>query len=120
LEDNHFSGIFLLLILSAKGENFMPANLDERGDALENEYFHRQEKELIAKMKAKLEAEHAPEVSAKCPNKECACDMKEVDFENVKIDMCEKCGGVWLDGGELAALMNKGEDKGSWFSRLFG
>lgn len=96
----------------------MPIDLDERGNALENEYFHRQEKELLEKMKAKLEAENAKEVTAKCPHKECACDMKEVDFENIKIDICEKCGGVWLDGGELAQLMKK-EEKGGWFSRLF-
>jgi ribosomal protein L37AE/L43A len=97
----------------------MPIDLDERGNALENEYFHRQEKELLEKMKAKLEAENAQEVSAKCPKKECACDMKEVDFENVKIDICDKCGGVWLDGGELAQLMNKEGNKGGWFNRLF-
>jgi len=97
----------------------MPNDLDERGNALENEYFHRQEKELIAKMKAKLEAESAREVVAKCPHKGCDCDMKEVDFENIKVDMCDKCGGVWLDGGELAQLMSKEENKGSWFSRLF-
>ncbi len=98
----------------------MPNDLDERGNALENEYFHRQEKELIAKMKAKLEAEQAREVVAKCPAKGCECDMKEVDFENIKVDMCDKCGGVWLDGGELAQLMAKEEsNKGSWFSRLF-
>ena len=97
----------------------MPIDLDERGNALENEYFHRQEKELLEKMKAKLETENAQEVSAKCPNKNCDCDMKEVDFENIKIDICDKCGGVWLDGGELAQLMKKDEAKEGWFSRLF-
>lgn len=97
----------------------MPIDLDERGNALENEYFHRQEKELLAKMKAKLESEESVTLKAKCPHKGCECDMKEVDFENIKIDVCEKCGGVWLDGGELAQLMQKDENKGSWFNRLF-
>ena len=95
----------------------MPIDLDERGNALENEYFHRQEKELLAKMKAKLEAENAREVAAKCPDKGCDCNMKEVEIENIKVDLCEKCGGVWLDGGELAQLMKK--EEGGWFNRLF-
>lgn len=97
----------------------MANDLEERGQALENEYFHRQEKELLAKMKAKLESENGVHVSIKCP-RDGSTNLKEVDFEGVKIDMCDECGGVWLDGGELAQIMNKDEDKGSWLGRLFG
>ena len=97
----------------------MANELEERGQALENEYFHRQEKELLAKMKAKLEMEKAGDMSIKCP-RDGATNLKEIDFEGVKIDMCEACGGVWLDGGELAQLMNKEEGKSGWLGRLFG
>ena len=34
----------------------MPIDLEDRGQALENEYFHRKEQELIEKMKAKWPA----------------------------------------------------------------
>ena len=34
----------------------MPIDLEDRGQALENEYFHRKEQELIVKMKEKLDA----------------------------------------------------------------
>ncbi len=97
----------------------MSVELEDRGKALEDEYFHRQEQELLAKMKAKLESETEVVVKAKCPQKGCDCDMKEVDFEDVKIDVCDTCGGVWLDAGELAQIMNKEQNKSGWFSRLF-
>jgi len=34
------------------------------------------------------------------------------------IDTCDKCGGVWLDSGELEQLTKK--DKGGWLSRYWG
>lgn len=38
-----------------------------------------------------------------CP--QCAARMKEIQYipeKNLMVDHCEVCGGVWLDGGELA------------------
>ena len=93
----------------------MPIDLDERGNALENEYFHRQEQELLAKMKAKMETEAKQESNLNCPK----CDGKlvEMDYENIKIDACNKCHGVWLDAGELAQVVSK--DEGGWFKKVF-
>jgi Zn-finger nucleic acid-binding protein len=34
----------------------------------------------------------------------CEVEMEMKDFEGVETDVCPKCGGVWLDGGELEAL----------------
>lgn len=95
----------------------MPIDLDERGQALENEYFYRKEKELIEKMKAKLEADNAKSLELQCPK----CDgvLVETDFENIKIDVCDKCSGAWFDAGELAQVVDKNEDTG-WLSRFFG
>jgi len=45
----------------------MPLELDERGRALENEYFHRKEKELLDKMKAKIAGEDATNLELGCP-----------------------------------------------------
>lgn len=95
----------------------MPIDLEKRGDALENEYFRRQEQELIAKMKAKLESEASELTSLKCPR--CDGSLVETDFENVKIDTCNKCHGVWLDAGELAQIINKDESGAGWFNRFF-
>ncbi len=95
----------------------MPVELEDRGRALEDEYFHRREQELIEKMRAKLAAENtgaAPQQN--CPK--CDGSLVETNYENVKIDVCDKCHGVWLDSGELAQIMHKDENSSgdsSWF-----
>jgi uncharacterized protein len=37
----------------------------------------------------------------------CKNPMNEVDLDGVRIDRCDKCGGVWLDAGEAEALVKK-------------
>lgn len=91
--------------------------MDDRGQALENEYFYRKEQELIAKMKAKLEEESAVTLDLKCPK--CDGTLVETDFEKIKIDVCDKCTGVWLDPGELTQIVDKDEES-SWFGKFFG
>lgn len=96
----------------------MPIELEDRGQALENEYFRRKEQELIAKMKEKLANENAKSLSTKCPK----CDgmLHETDFENVKVDVCDKCSGVWLDAGELAQVVDKDKKDSGWLRRFLG
>jgi Zn-finger nucleic acid-binding protein len=50
-----------------------------------------------------------------CPR--CDGSLKENKFEEVVIDTCDKCGGVWLDSGELEQLTRK--ESGGWLSRLW-
>jgi uncharacterized protein len=93
---------------------------DERRKGLEEEYFHRKNKEAIEKLREKMkvgeQAKAAGRSSMVCPR--CGGSLKESKFENVSIDTCEKCGGVWLDSGELEELTKK--EGGSWLSGLFG
>ena len=91
--------------------------LKERGSALENEYFHRKEKELIEKMKAKLEESETTDLELQCPK--CDGTLLETKYEHITIDVCSKCSGMWLDAGELAQVVDKNEDSG-WLSRVFG
>ncbi|HRI03690.1 MAG TPA: zf-TFIIB domain-containing protein [Pyrinomonadaceae bacterium] len=95
----------------------MPIDMEDRGQALENEYFHRKEQELIANLKAKIQDDDAKRLGIKCPK----CDgmLIETDFNNIEIDVCDKCSGVWLDAGELTQIADKDEDSG-WFGKLFG
>ena len=95
----------------------MPIDLEDRGQALENEYFRRKEQELIAKMKAKLLEDSSHSLEIKCPK----CDgmLVETEFEKIMIDVCDKCSGVWLDAGELTLIAEKDEEKG-WFGKVFG
>lgn len=38
-----------------------------------------------------------------CPN--CQSPMSEVSRRGVYVDVCPRCRGVWLDGGELEKLL---------------
>ena len=93
--------------------------LDDRRKSLEEEYFHRKNQEAIEKLREKMkvseEAKASGLSSMKCPR--CDGNLAESKFEEVLIDTCDKCGGVWLDSGELQQLTQK--EKGGWFSRLW-
>ena len=92
---------------------------DERRKGLEEEYFHRKNKEAIERLRAKIavseQAKAAGASSMRCPR----CDgvLKQSKFEEVKIDVCDKCGGVWLDSGEFEQLT--GKEGGGWFGRFW-
>jgi ribosomal protein L37AE/L43A len=87
---------------------------DEKPSRNEDEYFARQNAELIREMRAKLDADRKKaERSAhhnKCP--QCGGSLKEQHVEDVKIDECQDCGGVWLDRGELDQLRRVNRARG--------
>ncbi|MEO8648613.1 MAG: zf-TFIIB domain-containing protein [Acidobacteriota bacterium] len=97
----------------------MPIEMDDRGRALENEYFHRKEQELLEKMRAKLGDEKAGSAGMACPR--CDGTLIETEHQNIAIDVCDKCTGVWLDAGELAqiAALEDGKESSGWFGGLF-
>ena len=94
--------------------------MDERRRGLEEEYFNRKNKEALEKlreqMKASEDAKAAGTSSMKCPR--CDGSLSESKFEEVTVDTCDKCGGVWLDSGEFEQVTKK--DTGGWFSRYWG
>jgi ribosomal protein L31 len=94
----------------------MPTDLSDRGRALENEYFRKKEQELIEKLKGHLAVENAHDAGMDCPR--CDGRLLEADYQHIKIDVCNKCHGVWFDAGELAQVIDK-DKSGGWFSRLF-
>lgn len=99
----------------------MPDAFDERRRGLEEEYFHRKNKEAIEKLREKMkvseEAKAAGTSTMRCPR--CDGNLHESKVDEVSIDTCEKCGGVWLDSGELEQL-TKHESGGGFFGKLFG
>jgi len=72
----------------------------------EDEYFARQDAELIKEMRAKLDKERREtERKAhymKCPK--CGSDLKEETHGHVKVDVCPECKGMWLDAGEMQLM----------------
>lgn len=87
---------------------------DEKPSRNEDEYFAKQNAEIIREMRAKLDAERKKAErsvnSNKCPR--CGGDLKEQHVEDVKIDECQDCRGVWLDPGELDQLRRVNRARG--------
>jgi uncharacterized protein with PIN domain len=72
----------------------------------EDEFFAKQDAELIKQMRTKLDQERvAQERKAhymKCPK--CGADLKEEAHGHVKVDICPECKGMFLDAGEMELL----------------
>jgi Zn-finger nucleic acid-binding protein len=92
---------------------------DDRSRGSEEEYFKRKKNEAIEKLRARIKVADAAKAAGfstmQCPR--CDGHLKEHKFEKVMIDMCDKCGGIWLDSGELEQLLKRDSD--SWLSRLW-
>ena len=93
---------------------------DERRRALEEEYFKRKDRESLAKLRDALK-EAARARGEDVPTMDCPrCDgrLHEMVFDDVRIDRCDKCHGIWLDTGELEQIIGQENASGRWF-RIF-
>lgn len=78
----------------------------EKPSRNEEEYFARQEAELLKRGRETLEQSAADlERSShrgKCPR--CGSDLHAETFHEVPVERCGQCGGVWLDPAALEQL----------------
>ena len=93
---------------------------DDRRKAIEDD-LRRRDQETLDKLRAELSAEltakNLAEGAMNCPR----CDggkLSEITHEKLEVDRCRKCGGVWLDAGELEQLTTGG-DAGNLLTRLW-
>lgn len=97
----------------------MHHHTDDHPTRNEEEYFVRENAELIKQMRAVLDSERRVvqmrEHYMKCPK--CGRDLEERQFENVKVDVCTDCHGVWIDRGEIRLLRHIQQSQGP-FSRI--
>ncbi len=99
-------------------------DLNKDGLTSEEEFFHRQQVEQLAKLRevAAIESAEAALAAAKelhfhkCGK--CGADMETKLFKGVEIELCPSCGAVLLDPGELEQLA--GKDESGFFAGLFG
>lgn len=99
-------------------EILMDSNLGEGGYSKEEEYFFKQNKALLDKMRGKLDENRAEQAShagenahwMKCPK--CGKDLVEEDLAGIKVDRCTSCLGIFFDKGELELLMEAKEPAG--------
>ena len=96
----------------------------------EDEWFRRNEKELLetaraARLKRELERaakEKADETKRlkelhfmKCPK--CGHDMKEELLEGLSVDRCTHCEGIFFDAGELEQILTQHDTQRRGFFR---
>jgi len=79
----------------------------------EQEFFLKLAQEQIKQLRKKLDDQREEEAKKKmdkdywmkCPK--CGDKLEEKELENVKIDVCSKCEGIWLDKGELELIIKR-------------
>ena len=90
--------------------------------APEEEYFKRTEAEKLKaaqqlhvdKMKHKEKLELKLKHHMRCPK--CGQELKEIVTNNVHVDKCFSCGGIWLDEGELEEITK--DSSNSTFAKI--
>ena len=98
--------------------------IDEKPSRNEDEYFAKQNLELMREHRARLDDERNKRERAqhfmRCPK--CGGTLAEQEHHHVKIDICPDCRGIWLDAGELQQLERAGGAGGPsrFFGSLFG
>lgn len=87
--------------------------------------FKAKEMEALSKLRADLDAKRKAAASASdkaahwmcCPK--CGGKMAEKKLENVMVDQCTACGGIYFDKGELDILIKHEKSSGGVLGRLF-
>ncbi|MBI2213192.1 MAG: zf-TFIIB domain-containing protein [Acidobacteria bacterium] len=84
----------------------------------EKEYFLKLELEKLRKLQQESRAKMKEESRKKlkelhwmnCPK--CGMELKEVEYQTIKVDYCASCGGSWFDAGEIEQLLKLDEGQG--------
>ena len=95
--------------------------MEEKPSRAEDEYFVKQNAELIKQLRARQDAERSQAESKKhvmvCPR--CGSPLDEVKMQSVLVDVCPSCKGMWLDAGELEIIRESRGGK-SFFDSILG
>jgi hypothetical protein len=89
---------------------------DERRRGLEEEYFKRRDKESLERLREAIREDARTRglepVTMSCPR--CTGKLHADAFDEVSIDRCDTCGGIWLDAGELEQIISQENTPGRW------
>lgn len=84
----------------------------------EDKYFAQREQEILEDLKDARAARAATE--RHCPCAGCGgAVLERVQHDNVEIDTCPNCKGVWLDAGELELLSGRAHSTVNPLTRFF-
>jgi hypothetical protein len=91
----------------------------EKPSRNEDEYFAREDAELLRKQRERAQAAAAEAERKshylKCPKD--GYDLQTSTFHGVQIETCPQCGGMWLDAGELEAVSH--DEHSNVLTRVF-
>ena len=105
----------------------MESEKDKFGDTMrlvekakEDIYFAERDRELLDKLRSRLHKVTREESARACPR--CPGKLEGYSFEGVALDRCSECGGIWLDRGELEAIVRKISrgPLGAWLDSVTG
>lgn len=89
---------------------------DERRRAFEEDYFNRRNKEALDRLREarneEARARGEQVATMDCPR--CDGKLREEIYDEVRVDRCDKCGGIWLDAGELEEIVGQEDSAGRW------
>ena len=96
----------------------MNDSFKKRGDALEGDYFRKQDEIAVARLKKRLD-EEKPRLSPITGE-----PMEQKTYHGVIIDVCPTSGGIFLDKGELEIILKNAasdqEDQKGFLAGLLG
>ena len=86
--------------------------------AKEDIYFAERDREVLDKLRGQLRKVETAEAARRCPK--CPGKLEAYTFEGFALDRCHECDGIWLDRGELEAIVKKISrgPLGSWLETL--
>ena len=94
---------------------------DERRRGLEEEYFRRKDKESLERLREAIREQAQTQgdkpVTMDCPR--CTVKLHADSYDEVEINRCDNCGGIWLDAGELEQIIAEESGSGRWFHALW-
>ena len=85
---------------------------DERRRGLEEDYFRRKDRESLQRLREHLREGEAGFATLQCPR--CPGRLHEDTYDEVTIERCDTCHGVWLDAGELEHLLSQEKPASHW------
>jgi hypothetical protein len=94
---------------------------DERRRGLEEEYFRRKDKESLQRLREAIREDAQTRgmgpVTMDCPR--CSGKLHEDNYDEVSINRCDTCGGIWLDAGELEEIIGQESGSSRWLHVLW-
>jgi len=73
--------------------------------AKEDIYFAERDRELLEKLRGQLRRIDNDGTAPRCPK--CPGKLESYAFDEFVLDRCHECGGIWLDQGELEAIVKR-------------